>query len=396
MVLPSASAPRTGVGAQGPNEMASDSGHGGADSKTIGRFELLSELHKGFFGPVWLAHATSGDDAGNIVLVRRVEVSAEVDEVAVAAVAEAAERAKGVRHEALAATIEVFSEPREVAIVSEYQESEPLRTVLRLAGIGRKPVPPAVAARIAIDVLDACAHLHGLGSLAALTPDNVLVGSDGVTRVLEPMASQAAAGIHVWREQPKRATYAAPEQFGDEPGDERSDLFSMGILLWEMLRNRPLFGGSNFAQVGERVRAAAIGRADALKPAGGEAIPKALADIVERSLARKPDERYESAAAFLSALEGCEPADYETVARYANELLADAFGVHRRKLAGVVGAEPAPPKAAPAAKAAPPAAPPRPPRPPRPAFALLAYTRKPAHLPLPLIASGAEPPMPIV
>ena len=332
----------TGIegGAKGTNEMASDSALGGAEPKSIGSFELLSELHKGFFGAVWLAKATSGDDAGHVVLVRRIDVSGDVDEATAGLVFKAAERAKGIRHPSIAGTLDVVRAGSELALVSEYEEAEPLRTVLRLAGIGRKPVPPAVVARIAIDALEACLHLHEHDVLGALTPDNVLVGSDGVTRILEPVASQVAARVTVWKEQPKRATYSAPEQLGDEPGDERSDMFAVGVLAWEMLRNRPLFGGANFAQIADRVRSAAIGRADALKPAGGEVIPKALADVVERALSRAPEQRFATATEMLEALDACHPADHAEVAHFATELLAEAFSAQRRKRGGLNGAVP--------------------------------------------------------
>ncbi len=314
--------------------MATDSVLGNGDSKAIGCFEYVSELHKGFFGSVWLACATSPEYSGDVVFVRRIDVAGDVDEVSAAAVAKAAERAKGVRHVALAGTVDVIREGAELAIVSEYQEAEPLRTMLRLAGIGRKPVPPGVVVRVALDLLDACIHLHEHDVLGALTADNVLVGSDGMSRVFEPIVSQVAASAPAWRDQPKRATYAAPEQLGDDAGDERSDIFTLGVLMWEMLRNRPLFGGATFAQVAERVRTAPIGRADALKPAGGEAIPKELANLVERAVSRAPETRFATAAEMVEALEACGPAKHADVAAYVADLLAEGFAVQRRKLAG--------------------------------------------------------------
>ncbi|MBM4357434.1 MAG: protein kinase [Deltaproteobacteria bacterium] len=324
--------------------MASD-GNGG--SRNVGRFELVGELHKGMLGPLWLGHATSGDDAGSLVFVRRVEVGGEVDDAALQGLADQQASATALSHPNLLRTVEVVRSGSELAIVSEYQKAETVRSLLRLAGIGRKPVPPGVAARMAIDVLESCVLIHDAGALAALTPDNVFVGSDGVTRVIEPFFSQTAAADPAWKQQAKRATYSAPEQLGEEPGDARSDVFSLGVMMWEMLRNRPLFGGSNFEQIAERVRNAAIGRADALKPAGGEAVPKPLADIVEKALARDVGKRFESAVEMLEALEGCNPGTVDDVAKYAREILGEAFATLERK-AGAVK-----PSAAPAARPAP-------------------------------------------
>jgi serine/threonine-protein kinase len=329
--------------------MASDTASGSNDTKLLGRVALLGELHKGILGPLWLGQLASGDDAGSLVATRRIELGGDIDDLTLEALGSAFERGLGLEHDNVVALVEASREGKELVVVSHYQPAEPLRSVLRLAGVGRKPVPPAIAARIALDLLEGCAYLHVNEVLASLTPDNVVLGSDGVTRILEPVLSHAAAAEAAWKVQPKRVTYAAPEQLGDEPGDARSDLFSVGILMWEMLRNRPLFGGSNFEQAAERVRSAAIGRADALKPAGGEQIPKPLADVVERALVRKPDDRFANADEMLEALGACKAATHAEVARYAKELLVDAFAAQERKVAVAkrgadASAKPSPPQ----------------------------------------------------
>lgn len=345
--------------------MASD---GNDDSKKVGHYELLSELHKGTLGALWLGQSTSGDDEGALVAIRRVELAGEVDEDALKSLEDCNEVASGLSHPNILKVIEVVRKDAELAIVSEYQHAETVRSMMRLAGIGRKPAPPGVVARIALDVLEACVLIQDAGSLASVHPDNVFIGSDGVTRLGEPVYSHAAALQPAWKQQPKRATYSAPEQLGDEPGDATSDVFSVGVLMWELLRNRPLFGGSNFDQVAERVRSAAIGRADALKPAGGVAVPKGLADAVEKALSRQPAGRFSSAVEMLEALEALEPADHADVAKYAKEVLADAFATLDRKVgaakpkAAAPAARPAPPQK-PAPKAA--AAPAKPQLPPR-------------------------------
>ncbi|MBM4377143.1 MAG: protein kinase [Deltaproteobacteria bacterium] len=328
--------------------MASDTASGSNDSKLLGRVALLSELYKGILGSLWVGQLSSGDGAGSLVVARRIELGGDVDDPTLEALNSAVERGLGLEHDNLISLVEACREGKELVAVSHYQPAEPLRAVLRLAGVGRKPVPPAIATRIALDLLEGCAYLHVNEVLAAPTPDNVLLGSDGVTRVLEPVLSQVAATEVAWKEQPKRVTYAAPEQLGDEPGDARSDVFSVGVLVWEMLRNRPLFGGANFEQAAERVRTAAIGRADALKPAGGEQTPKPLADVVERALSREVESRFASADEMLESLRACKAATHAEVARYAKELLGDAFAAQERKVAAAkptdAPAKPSPPR----------------------------------------------------
>jgi len=325
-----------------------------SNKKALGRYVLASELHKSLVGPCWIARITEGDDADGVAFVRRITIGAEVDDASLSAVADAAEFAATLDHESLLGVLGSARDDQELGLASTYQETEPLRGLLRAAGIGRKPVPAAIAFRIATDLLEGLKYLHGKtfagqSVLGAPSPDNVLLSPEGKTLLAEPVASAAAATAPAWKTKPKRACYDAPELLEEGgAGDVRSDLFTMGVLLWEMLRNRPLFGGSTYEAVAERVKSAAIRRADSLKPAGGEAIPSTVADVVEKALQRDPAERYQSAGEMLEAISGETVATHEEVAAYVVDLATELFSKQRGKVKLARSAK-APPSAAPRA-----------------------------------------------
>jgi len=260
----------------------------------------------------------------------------------------------------------------ELVLVSGFVEGEPLRNLLRSAGITRSPLSAPVALRIARDVIDALVAISeatgGDPPRGAPNPEQVIVGADGIARFLEGGVAGVAASMNPWKQQPKRACYDAPECFGDADVDERADVFAVGVMLWEILRNRPLFSGSSYDVVSERVRTTPIKRADSLKPAGGEAISKAVADIVAKALERDRDGRYASLSELAAALDGEPVASHADVAEAVAKLSAAGLKTLRRKVDDARSAAAATPTPTPikadAAKQPPPppAAPPKPPR----------------------------------
>lgn len=322
-------------------------GRDGAAKKKIGPYELVAELHQGYLGSAWIGRG----EADALVLARRIDATMATDSKAVKALVEAAKWATKVDHDNIVRVLGVEQDDDEAVIASAYHEGEPLRSILRLAGITRHPMPAPIAMRIAADLLEALAQLHeqrldDQPVIAALNPDNVLIGTDGRARLLEPGVSAVATTTGAWAEDPKRAAYDAPEKLAEGvKHDHRADLFSLGVLLWEMLRNRPLFAGASYDAVSKRVQTASIRRVDSLKPAGGEVIDASVANIVAQALERAPEERFEAATEMQAAIIGEQLATAEEVTEFIETLAGDALSKHRSKVEGAkAGAdeEPAP------------------------------------------------------
>jgi tetratricopeptide (TPR) repeat protein len=178
------------------------------------------------------------------------------------------------------------------------------------ASVRRSPSTLERTLVIVLDVLRALDTLHALGSThGAVKPSNVIVSPDDRGWLVDPTPTDPAADV---RHRPRAASgtrpsasmdaarYLAPEQAGvlEGPIDASSDLFSVGVLLFESLTGRPLHGARD---TGELVRAHVIGASSSIR-AAGVAVPRALDDVVGRLLRKDPRDRYATAAGVLQDL----------------------------------------------------------------------------------------------
>jgi len=178
--------------------------------------------------------------------------------------------------------------------------------------------PPAKAHAVAIRiVLDACEGLHVAhelrgddGALLGLvhrdvSPQNVLIGTDGIARLADfGLAKPLYAAERTTSEGALRGKlgYMAPEYIKSGTIDRRTDVFALGVVLWESIAQKRLFRGENDAQTIDRVREAIVpGLADEA-PDLPKVAASALDSVLTRALARFADQRFPTARAFADAL----------------------------------------------------------------------------------------------
>ena len=201
-------------------------------------------------------------------------------------------------------------------LVMELLQGQSLTEVIRPDGVGR-PLPVERALHIERQILRALEHAHHSGIVHRdLKPDNVMViardGENDVVKLLDfgiakitaPDASGAPRGPALTQAGVVFGTpeYLSPEQAMGEEADGRADLYSAGIVLYEMLTGkRPFDGPSKVSIVSMHLthRAAPVTEA-----APGAGVPEWLEGVVERAMAKKRDERYSTAQEFLRALDG--------------------------------------------------------------------------------------------
>jgi eukaryotic-like serine/threonine-protein kinase len=293
----------------------------------VGPYQLVTEIDRGALGPLWAARVASGVEEGRVVTLRRISTAVTTPAQSQRLV-EAARIAGNLRHSKLAAVLDVVATEHEIVSVGEHVDGATLALLQRLAYVNRSPVPPPVALRIAVDILHGIRaaregwHQHAPPALrtalnGGLFPDNVFIAAFGDVLLGDIGVSGVAASLEPFRRVPAIAAYRAPEQLfsgAEFTPDERVDVFSVGVVLWELLANRPLFGDA------ERLRAsAATGGADAaartvhdvqskLIPALGERgregapLSRAALDVVERALRRDPATRYATIDQMLGGL----------------------------------------------------------------------------------------------
>ncbi len=207
--------------------------------------------------------------------------------------------AAAVAHPNIVATYDTGEDDGVAYIVMELVEGATLRQAIDLHGA----LPPARAADIAAQVADALAAAHARGLVHRdVKPSNVLVQLDGRVKVTDfgiaKAADQSADELTRTGSVMGTAKYLAPEQLEGRPVDERADVYSLGLVLFEMLAGETPFGA-------ETEIATAVARLTSHPPRLGDLRPHlapGLAHVADRALARDPEERWPNAAAMRDAL----------------------------------------------------------------------------------------------
>ncbi len=234
-----------------------------------------------------------------------VERHGGLDPAALDAIETSARTTMTLRHPNVACVRDVWRENGEVAVASEFVEGETLEEVRRL-GMGGKELTLEVGVRVVVDVLAALSALHTLPSLSPqagapagslahgeITSQNVIVGFDGLTRVVRPYRGHVAGKLA----EPDWFSFAAPEVIRGGPASVHGDLYAVGVILWETLSRRKLFPKAT--REGRAARSLPVGK-PAAPPDAAWAAP--LAAVAERALANDPAARYTSAAEMAAAV----------------------------------------------------------------------------------------------
>ncbi len=184
-------------------------------------------------------------------------------------------------------------------IVMELVEGQDLASIIRESG----PLAPRQAARVSAEVGKAlhAAHVRGIVH-RDVKPSNVLVGRDGRVKVADFGIARALAESQLTLPGTTMGSvhYFSPEQARGEPATVASDIYALGIVLYESLTGQRPFSGDGSAAVALARLTTTPPRPSALRPS----VPPALDAIVLRAMALHPEHRYSSAAAMASALEG--------------------------------------------------------------------------------------------
>jgi tetratricopeptide (TPR) repeat protein/TolB-like protein len=271
------------------------------DGQEIGPYRLLSRLGAGGMGEVFLAEDPR--------LGRRVAIKRAYDSPSTPDARERLRReafaAAQLNHPNVASVYDVLDVDDLPYIVMEYVEGETLGALIK-----RGPLPAEQALSIARQIADALSEAHAHAVIHRdLKPANVMVTTGRRVKVLDfgiarEQSQAAAEGGAKPTQVYGTPEYMAPEQFMGSRGDARSDIYSFGALLFELLTGQPPFNRTDHVS---RLLAGTPHSApdpQALNPA----IPRALADVVKRALAFRPDQRFQSIDLMTSALEGAADA----------------------------------------------------------------------------------------
>lgn len=272
-----------------------------------GRYVLDRPLASGGMATVYLGALVESGGVARTVAIKRVHPSLAVDAKCTAMMLDEARMASRISHANVVPILDVVREGAEIMLVLEYVHGVTASQLAR-EGSNQTSIPANVASAIV------CGALRGLDAAHAATdvqgrpmglvhrdisPQNIMVGLDGAARVIDFGIARALgrAEVTTGTELRGKVAYMAPERLRGQKTDLRVDLWSAGVVLWELVMGTKLFQAEDPIEAAVKVCTGSI-------PQTGN---DALDGVLERALARDLDDRYPTAGDMANALEAAVP-----------------------------------------------------------------------------------------
>lgn len=276
------------------------------------KYDLLRRLGRGGMAEVFLAKQKGLEGFQKLVVIKRILPHRAQDGEFVTMFLDEARTAADLRHPNVVNVFDINRDLGTYYMAMEFLHGSDVRGIMKRSAKKRAWIPTEHVVEM---VMGAAAGLHyahekrGLDGRPLnivhrdISPQNIIVGFTGETKIVDFGIAKAAsqqveteAGVLKGK-----FAYMSPEQVRGEPLDGRSDLFALGIVLWELLTLRRLFKRESEQQT---LMAVMDEDAPPIRQARPE-LPKSLEKVVAKALARDLDERYQSCEEFREALEEC-------------------------------------------------------------------------------------------
>ena len=272
------------------------------EPELLGLYRLLRVIGEGGMARVYLAQHTK---LGRICAIKRLHSSHFEDHITVGRFLAEARAVSGIRHPNLVGIYDVIEQPDEVCLVMEYLDGRDLGQILRDKG----PLTPDRAALLCAQACDGLAAVHARGIVHRdIKPDNLFLAKEangrervklldfGVARLREDNAARGfktKTGQTVGTPQ-----YMSPEQATASDLDARSDIYMMGVALFELVTGRPPFRGAGYGEVMLMHVNDAPPTPSSVRPG----LPRWIEDVILRCLDKSVERRYQSARELALAL----------------------------------------------------------------------------------------------
>ena len=290
-----------------------------AGRQFVDRYELIGEIASGGMATVFLARLTGFGGFQRLFAIKRLHPHLQGEREFVQMFLDEARLAAGIHHPNVVPILEVGASDSGYYLVMEYIEGETLARLLSGAAASKQRLPVPIVVRMLIDTLAGLHAAHELrdetGELAGVvhrdvSPQNVLVGADGVARITDFGVARAASRLTATGvgQLKGKIAYMAPEQArGEEDLDRRADVFAAGVVLWESLAHCRLFKGPTEAATLSRVLNEPLPNLHDRAPH----VSRAVCDVVMRALSRDKEHRIATCAKFADELEAAAAAHGE-------------------------------------------------------------------------------------
>ena len=278
--------------------------------RRLGRYEVLARLASGGMAGVYVGRALGVAGFERLFAIKVLHPHLAHEEEFISMFLDEARLAARIRHPNVVPTIDISdTEDAGYFLVMDYIEGDHLGALLQQAYRRGTKLPFSISLRIAVDAL------NGLGAAHALTdengqrinlvhrdvsPHNIMVSTDGIARLTDFGVAKAEVRLSTTQEGQFKGklAYMSPEHASNGEADQRSDLFSMAIILWESLTGRRLFRAENHAATLHKICLEPIPLLSSVDPALAP-----FDDVLAKGLERDRDLRFQSAEEFAEAIE---------------------------------------------------------------------------------------------
>src|SRR6266542_1179637 len=306
----------------------------GREERTFyGKYRLLAELGQGGTSHIFLAVAQGPSGFNKLVVLKLLKAELAEDEECRNMFLNEARLAARLHHPNVVQTNEVFEDNGRPVMVMEYLEGAPLSKILLRSREAVRTLSMPMHLRIICEVLNGLHYSHELKDYDGtplglvhrdMTPQNIFISFDGRVALLDfgiaklsVSVAETQAGVLKGK-----IRYMAPEQVLGEPVDRRTDVFAVGILLWEAIAQEKMWRGLTDATVMHDV---VNGNIPSPRTVRAD-VPDSLEAICMKALALRPDDRYATAAEVQADLEDWlseHPVTNRTIGVYVSSLFSD-------------------------------------------------------------------------
>jgi serine/threonine protein kinase len=298
----------------------------------LGRYELLRPLARGGMAEVFLARRRGPAGIEKRLVVKRIRPERAADPRFVQMFLREARLSVSLAHENIVPVFDFGRAGNELFLAMEHVEGCDLATALERS---REPLDPVLIAYLGVEACQGLDYAHRKrdenGKLLGVvhrdvTPRNLLLSLSGEVKLTDFGVAAVDSDMDAGKLRGTPA-YMSPEQARGEAVDARSDVFALGLVLWEALEGRRAYGGQEAKQILAAARAGQV-------PELTRGVPDALREVVRMATRVDLGERYADARAMQAALDGLviaarasdrdKPAPSHRIAAWVKEVLADA------------------------------------------------------------------------
>lgn len=268
---------------------------------SLGNYDLIRKLATGGMGEVYLAKQRGPVAFSRDVVLKKLHPSFTSDLQFVKMFLNEAQLAANLNHPNIIHIYELFEDDGGYVIAMEYVRGGTVLSLLRAAAHDGKAIPYGPSLRVAIAVCDALHYAYtSVGDDGVprrvihrdVSPSNILVGYDGHIKLADfGVAKTLDTNVTHGNSIKGKYGYLSPEQIRCKPLDQRSDIFALGVVLWEMTVGTPLFQRENEVAMMYSVVEEPTPRPSERHPG----FPPDLEAVIMKALARERDDRYTTA-----------------------------------------------------------------------------------------------------